>query len=249
MCMPAQQPSGGGQVNTGAAALTGAASGASMGAMLGPWGAAAGAVGGAAMGVIGSKIANKNAKATEEARRIAQEQAMAENRRRATTDYLNQIRLENVQMSQEQAAVVEKTDDLGKNTANAVGAANVSAAERGVGGRSLDQIISDYHAQNDLEVGRLNANQGMKDAQHGEVVRGANQNYWNRVTGMQPYQKQPVAPVDYFSPAFKLVGDLGKIGMASGVGQGGGSVPTSSAPSSDNSTSVASGFALDRQDG
>lgn len=247
MCM-AQQPSGGGgQVNTGAAAVSGAAAGASMGAMAGPWGAAAGAVAGAAMGIIGSRAANKNAKAVEENRRIAQEQAMAENRRRATTDYLNQIRLENVQMAQEHTALVEKTHDLKMNTDQAASAANVSAAERGVGGRSLDQIIADYHAQNDLEVSRLNENQTMRDYQHGQTVQGADRAYWNRVTGMQPYQKQPVAPVDYFSPAFKLVGDLGKIGMASGVGQ----TQTNPLPKSTTSSAPASssGYALDRQDG
>lgn len=225
MCMTQTPAAGGGQTSTAGAAVGGAASGASMGAMAGPWGAAAGAVAGAAMGIIGSRAANKNAKATEENRRIAQEQAMAENRRRATTDYLNQIRLENVQMSQEHAALAEKTSDLSRQTEHTVGAANVSAAERGVGGRSLDQIISDYHSQNDLEVTRLNTNQGGRDTQHAEVSRGADQTYWNRVTGMQPYAKQPVAPVDYFSPIFKLVGDVGKIGMASGAGQPGGTVP------------------------
>lgn len=216
-----------GQTDTAGAAVGGAATGASMGAMLGPWGAAVGAVGGAAMGIIGSQQANKAAKATEENRRIAQEYAISENRKRATADYLNAIRMETVQAAQEHESVAERSTDITRQRDNTVGTAAASAAERGVDGRSLDQVIASYHMEADTEIGRLKANQRMKDRAHGESIVAADRGYYNRITGMQSYAPKQVKPVDYFSPIFGAVGDLGKIAMASGAGKNGGTVNTS----------------------
>lgn len=211
MCMASQQA--GGQTSTGGAAVGGAASGASMGAMLGPWGAAVGAVGGAVMGVAGSAAANKSAKATEEARRIEQENVIMETRRRATDDYLDQTRMEREQQAQEEVAVAIKGNDVAKETQRSIATGTASAAERGVAGRTVDDIARDYAFQENEEVGRLKANQALANRQHGEVVRGMGTQFENRVADVKPYVKKAVAPVDYFSPVFQAVGQLGQLKM------------------------------------
>lgn len=219
MCM-AQQGGAPGETNTGGAALTGAASGAAMGTMLMPgWGTAIGAVAGAAMGVMGSVANNKNAKKTEEARRIARDQQIAENRRRATNDYLNQVRLEQTAQAQENVALAERTTDIARQRDNTVGTAVASAAERGVDGRTVDQIVQDYHFQSDQESGRLRINQKGRDQQHWTNIQNQDRQYYNRITGTPTYAQQPVAPVDYFGPALSLAGNLGKAGMAAGIGK------------------------------
>jgi len=211
MCM-ASQPAGG-QTSTGGAAVTGAASGASMGSLFGPWGTAIGAVGGGVMGALGSKSANAAAKATEEARRIEQENMIMETRRRATGDYLDQTRMEREQQAQEEAAVALKGADIAKETRRSVATGTASAAERGVAGRSIDQINADYEFMANEEVGRIKANQAMANRQHAEVIRGMGTQFENRVADVRPYVKKAVAPVDYFGPAFQAVGQLGQLKM------------------------------------
>ena len=212
MCMAASQPAGG-QTSTGGAAVTGAASGASMGALLGPWGAAIGAVGGAAMGVIGSQAANKNAKQVEEARRIEAENQIMETRRRATGDYLDQTRLEREQQWQEESAVALKGSDVAKETRRSVATGTASAAERGVAGRTIDAISSDYAFMENEEVGRLKANQARANRQHDEAIRGYATQSGYRIADARPYVKRAVSPVDYFSPVFQAVGQLGQLKM------------------------------------
>ena len=184
-----------------------------MGAMLGPWGAAAGAVGGGVMGVLGSKAANKNAEQVEEARRIEQENMIMETRRRATGDYLDQTRMERELQSQEEAAVALKGADIAKETDRSVATATASSAERGVAGRTIDQINADYEFMENEEVGRIKANQAMANRQHAEVIRGYGTQFENRVADVRPYVKRAVAPVDYFGPAFQAVGQLGQLKM------------------------------------
>ncbi len=225
MCM-AQQSQAPGETNTAGAAVGGAASGAAMGTMLMPgWGTAIGAVAGAAMGVLGSVTNNKNAKKTEEARRIARDQQITENRRRATDDYLNQVRTEQLAQTQENAAVAQKSIDITHQRDNTVGTAVASAAERGVDGRTVDQIVQDYHFQSDTEAGRLRINQQGRDNQHFQNIQNYDRQYYNRITGTPTYAQQPVAPVDYFGPILALGGNLAKTGMAAGVGQNGGKTP------------------------
>jgi hypothetical protein len=211
--------------------------------MLGPWGAAAGAVGGAAMGIIGSQKANKAAKKAEEAKRIEQDRVIAETRKRATQDYLTQVRLEQLQKTQEETAIAEKAVDITRQRDETVGTAVSSAAERGVDGRTVDQIVADYHFQASQETGRLYINQAMKNQQHGENMNQFEDQYGQRFNSQKAYQKKPIAPVDYFSPIFGAVGDLGKIAMASGAGKTGGSLPTSTAPA------AVAGYPTDTQDG
>jgi hypothetical protein len=205
MCM-AQQPAAGG-------AAGGAVSGASMGAMLGPWGAAAGAVGGATMGIIGGQQANAAAKATEEARRIEQENMIQETRRRATSDYLDQTRMEREQQAQEEAAVAVKGMDIQKETNRSIATGTASAAERGVAGRTIDQINADYEFMANEETGRIKQNQAAANRQHAEVIRGLGTQFENRVADARPYVKRAVAPVDYFSPVFAAAGQLGQLKM------------------------------------
>lgn len=214
-----QQQGGGGQTSTGGAAVAGAASGASMGAMLGPWGAAVGAVGGAAMGIIGSRAANKANKAYEDAQKNAQDALIAENRKRATTDYLRQVRLEQLTAQQETEAMAEENLDVKRQTSATSGTAIASAAERGVSGNSLETVLNDYEFQQNQELGRLQMNQSMKDKQHGENIQGYMDQFDYRVGAVKPYIPRQQPPVDYLGPAFQVLSTGSNIMMAKGAGK------------------------------
>lgn len=160
------------------------------------------AVGGAATSIIGQNTARQAAKGQENQKRIAQEDLMKENKRRATYDYLLQSRQENLKQAQEQMALGVKVQDVNNKTGETIGTARSSAAERGIAGSTLEQIIEDYHFQQDAQTGQLRANQGMADVQHAESVRSYGEGYSRDVADVRPYQMKVQPPVDYFGPIF-----------------------------------------------
>ena len=157
----------------------------------------------AAMAIKGQSDARKVAKGTEEARRIEQENVITENRRRATDDYLNSTRLEADQQSQEEAAVALKSSDVMRETRRSVATGNASAAERGVAGRTINDIAADFDFMSNEETGRLKQNQALANQQHQESVRGYKTQFSNRVADVKPYVPKSIAPVDYFGPIFQ----------------------------------------------
>lgn len=172
----------------------------------------------AATAIIGQQQQKKAAKGFENQKKQATDFQISETRKRATDDYLNQVRVEQNQQRQEQEAVVEKSGDVAKQGNAAVATAQASAAERGIGGgRSVDQVLADYRLQQDVEVGRLERNQGMKDQQHVENLRGFDTQYNNRASSITPYQEKPVAPVDYFGPIFGAAATTLSTGAATGA--------------------------------
>jgi hypothetical protein len=160
------------------------------------------AAAGAATSIMGQQQAKKQAESVEEARRIEQENVITENRRRATDDYLNTTRMERDQQSQEEAAVALKSGDVMKETKRSVATATASAAERGVAGRTIEDLAADYDFQANEETGRLKENQKLSNQSHSENIRGMGTNYSNRIADVRPYIKAPVKPVDYFGPIF-----------------------------------------------
>ena len=178
--------------------------------MFGPWGAAIGAVGGAAMSIIGGANARNANKAAEAAKKDAQDRLIMENQRRATHDYLRQVRLEQLQETQEQQAVAENSQDFRRAAEASIGASRSDAAERGVAGASVEMIVNDYEFQQDQEIGRLAHNQRVKDAQHGENIAGFQDQFDQRVNAVKPYVPRAQPPVDYFSPVFGAIGTVGE---------------------------------------
>lgn len=177
------------------------------------------AVAGAGSTIIGQNSQRQLAKGYENQKKNAQDELIIENRKRATDDYLRQVRLEQLTQQQEKEALAEKSTDVSRQSTSVQATALASAAERGVAGRSVDQIISDYHMQSDLEIGRMKANQEMKDSQHQENIAGYADQYKNRASSIQPYIPRPQAPVDYFGPIFGAGAQIVGAGMAAGVGK------------------------------
>lgn len=184
------------------------------------------AVASAALQVKGQSDARKMAVSQENHKRMAQEQAILENRSRATKDFIRQSRLENMQSRQETIAMREEGQDVRNQALAASGTAVASAAERGVAGRSLDMILSDYEFQQNKEIGRMRMNQTMKDQQHAENIGGFQDQFEYRVSAMQPYVPRPQAPVDYFGPIFGAVSTVAGGAMAAGYGKPGPSTPS-----------------------
>jgi len=183
---------------------------------------------GAVSSIIGQNNARQVAKGNENAMKNAQDDLIIENRRRATHDYLRDVRLEETQSAQENMAVQEKSGDIARTTLDAKGTAMASSAERGIaGGRSLDTILADFDFQQNQEVGRLRINQEMKDQQHTENAGGYADEFAARVTAVKPYIPRTQPPVDFFSPIFGLAG--GMMGATKGLGSiigGSGTTPT-----------------------
>lgn len=171
---------------------------------------------GAASSIVAQNNARQVAKGNENAMKNAQDDVIIENRKRATHDYLREVRLERLASTQETEALTEKSNDIAHSVADAKGTAVASAAERGVAGRSLDTILSDFDFQQNQEIGRLRVNQEMKDQQHQENIGGYYDQYTARVTEVKPYVPRTQAPVDYFTPIFGMAG--GMAGSMKGLG-------------------------------
>lgn len=176
---------------------------------------------GAATSMIAANNARQVAKGNENANKNAVDDQIIENRKRATHDYLRDVRLEELQSAQENEALREKSGDIAKQTLQDKGIAMASAAERGVSGQSLDIILADFDFQQNQEVGRLRINQQMKDQQHKENAGGYADQFSARVTAVKPYVPRTQAPVDYFTPVFGLAGGLATAGKPNPDGTGG----------------------------
>ena len=171
----------------------------------------------------------------------AQDDLIIENRKRATHDYLRDVRLEELQSQQENQSLVEKTGDIAKSTVEAQGTAVASSAERGVSGHSLDSILADFDFQQNQEVGRLRINQQMADQQHVENAGADADQFSARVTAVKPYIPRTQPPVDYFTPIFGLAGGMMKAGNIGGpnsvtqlIGGSGTTPPTETASNNYN---------------
>jgi hypothetical protein len=160
------------------------------------------AAGGAVTNIIGQNTTRQMNKGFENQKKNAQDDLIIENRKRATHDYLRQVRLEQSQEVQETASLNEQGQDISKQAASATGQARSDAAERGVAGNSLEMIVNDYEFQQNQEVGRLRQNQEMKNTQHKENIAGFNDQFDQRIAAVKPYVPRVQPPVDYFGPIF-----------------------------------------------
>ena len=175
------------------------------------------AVAGATTNIIGQNTTRQMNKGYENQKKNAQDDLIIENRKRATSDYLRQVRLEQLQTTQEEQSLVEEKGDVAKQTAAATGQSKASAAERGVAGNSVEAIVADYEFQQNQEVGRLRMNQDAKNAQHTENVAGYNDQFDQRIAAVKPYVPRVQPPVDYFGPIFGAGSSI----MAQNKGRGG----------------------------
>lgn len=177
------------------------------------------AAGGAATSIIGQNTQRQMNKGVENQMKNAQDDLIMENRRRATHDYLRQVRLEQLSQTQEHDALATESADVAKQKDAATGQAVASAAERGVEGNSVATTISDFEFQQNREVGRLRLNQSMKDNQHTEAIAADKDTYDYRVAAEKPYVPRAQAPVDYFGPIFGAGQSVTQGVLASGIGK------------------------------
>lgn len=144
-----------------------------------------------------------------------------ENRRRATADYIISVQDEQLADSQEEESLTEKKVDLARTERDAVSQATVAAAEANVTGQSLAMIQADYRFQMDQAASRLGINRQWSSYQHKRNIDAAGVEYTNRASSVQPYQKQPVKPVDWFGPTFAAVGQVNDLAVRSEAYRGG----------------------------
>ncbi len=113
----------------------------------------------AGMNIYGQFQARDVHNQTEEYRRLEQENTIEENRRRTTHDYITNVRLEQQQQDQEKASLAQKVVDVQMQADRSIATGMASAAERGVAGRTVDQIVADFDFLANEESGRLKENQ------------------------------------------------------------------------------------------
>lgn len=194
----------------------------------------AASAGGGISSIIGQNTSRQLSKGAEGRLRLAVEDQIIQNRRRATDDYLRQVSGEQLRQRQEEEASVEKSHDISQGAKQASSTSIASAAERGVSGRTVEQIVSDYQLQEDKEIGRIRTNQQFANQQHRENLAGYRSQFDQRVSSIQPYVPAVQAPVDYFSPIFGILGTTARTGLtakwgseASTTGSGNGVKPAS----------------------
>lgn len=153
---------------------------------------------------------------------------MQENRDLATEAYLNQATAANRQLAESREAAASANFDRSRQAIEARGQVLVSGAEAGVYGVSLNDLLADFHRQEDMFRGRNEQNLLFRQQQTAAQVRGYQSEAFARALAVKPYQPSPIAPVDYFGPALQVVKDAGTTGMrlqggaAKGVGKAGG---------------------------
>lgn len=175
------------------------------------------AAGAAVTSIVGANNARQAAKGTEENRRKSVESQIAENRRRATADYIQTVRDEQLTQRQEEDSVTQKIQDQSFTERAAASTAKVSAAERGVSGQSLALIDADYRYQTDVASSRLQLNQDQANYQHKRNIQNAGAEYNNRASSLTPYIPKPQAPVDYLGPIFQAGGQAMSGGVSTGA--------------------------------
>ena len=175
----------------------------------------------AAASIAGQEKQRSAYNTLEDRKKNAQDDVIAENRRRATQDYLRQVQGEQLQQRQQEEGVAEKSFDIARQAGKTESTALASAAERGVAGRSVSQIVSDYDFQADLEIGRIKENQKLANIQHGQRIQGYGDEFSARVSAVKPYIPSPAAPVDYFGPIFGAVSQTATTAVASNNAQNG----------------------------
>lgn len=181
------------------------------------------AVAGAAASIAGQEKQRSMTNTMEDRKKMAQNDLIAENRRRATKDYLRQVAGEQLQQRQQEEGVAEKSNDIARQARKTVATGLASAAERNVAGRTIDSIVSDYDFQADLEIGRIKENQKLANIQHDRKVSAYGDEFQARATAAKPYQVRPANPVDYFGPIFGAASQTLGAGVASGeIGKGNG---------------------------
>lgn len=176
---------------------------------------------GAGLSIAGQSQQQSTAKEMERRKQAAQADLIQENRRRATKDYLQQVSGEQLQQRQETEAVAEKSFDIARQARQTTATGMASAAERGVTGRTIQQIAADYDTQADWETGRIKENQKFANIQHARKIQGYGDQFDYRQSAVKPYTPQAVAPVDYFGPIFGAAAQTVSTGVGTGLIGGG----------------------------
>lgn len=183
------------------------------------------AAGGGVSSIIGQNDARQLAKGEENMKKNAVDDQIIQNRQRATTDYLAQVKQEELKQDQEHMALAQKNQDVTAQATGASSTATASAAERGVGGRSVAEIVQSYNMQATQEIGRNRLNQQFADNQHSFQIGADERQYEQRAASIQPYVPKPQAPVDYFGPIFGIGKAAATAGMSMGAGAPGSTTP------------------------
>lgn len=157
----------------------------------------------AGMNIYGQFQARDQHNTVEEFRRLEQENVIEENRRRSTHDYITTTRLEREMQSQEEESLAQKVVDIHRQADSSIATGMASAAERGIAGRTVDQIAADFDFMANEETGRLRENQKLANMQHGENIRSYGTEYSNRIAAVKPYIKTPAKQIDFFGPLFQ----------------------------------------------
>ena len=171
---------------------------------------------GAGASIYGQSQQHEAAQQVEDQKAAAVGEAITENRKRATADYLKKVEDEMLADAQEKQALAEKEHDLDRNERAASSTATVAAAESGVAGQSLAAIQADYRYQVEQAKGRLGLNQENQSYQHSRAIQTYQTEYDNRANAVKPYQRNPVSPVNYFAPIFSVA----QAGLDTGIRTG-----------------------------
>jgi hypothetical protein len=174
------------------------------------------------MSIMGQQQRQRAEIEYQQANAEARNNQIVQNRSMATQSYIQQVTAENLMKAQEEQANAEKGKDLAIQKMQAVGTAKAAAADAGVDGASLDNLLNDFNRQESMMLGRLDLNQQFSDQARTSREAGYGNTWKQRVTSIQPYQPSPVAAVDYLSPILSIgksgLETYNKIGPAPKVG-------------------------------
>lgn len=159
----------------------------------------------ASMSIVGQRAQQKAQIDYQSKLMDANANQMRQNRDLATKAYLDQASAANTQLAETREAMAANNFDQSRSAMQARGAAIASASEAGVYGVSLDNLLADFHRQEDMFHQRNEQNLLMKQQATRAQVSAYSNEALARTQQVQPYQPGPVAPVDYVGPALRVV--------------------------------------------
>lgn len=139
-----------------------------------------------------------------EAQQKWQEQLHKTNTEVATSNALTQYAALQRRELEERAAAAQGVEQVSREALQATGRARAGAAAGGVGGLSVDSLMSDFQRQElDYQTSVIR-NQGFREQQFAAEAEGIKNQAYGQILSSSP---QPVAKPDFFGTLLQIGGD------------------------------------------
>lgn len=176
--------------------------------------AGASGVGGQVLDFMGEKQMAKAQEDYQVQTAIAVNKQISENARLAKLAYVNKVAQEQLGIGQEREAMIARLQDKRAERQQAQAATRVLAAEGGVQGLSLNNLMADYTRQEATFADRSRRSLSFTEAKAQANINDAAVEYAGRVQSIQPYRGQLITKPSILKPILGSAQQLSTLGLS-----------------------------------